>query len=491
MRIVAATTLLLLLCAPLAAQRIDSVPTSAHVIEMAPATLDELAATPVTTPFAWRDERPRPALAARRALAQTPAIVADVVAVAGNAIAAPPVTRGFRASFDPRPGFFSETPADASGAVGPHHVVGAFNSSFSIHDRNGTQLSLVSMSQFWHDPQLPDMFPYDPRVAYDAVNDRWIVAMLADVNVRQGMLFLAVSASGDPTASWRRFRIALSTDPAVDGDYTRLATTSDQIVITLNDWVGDNPLGSYIFTIPKNAVYSATLTPSVTKMTDSFDIGPVTSSDSTVRLIDLEDGQVFVLTPANSGGAQYVAPVSYQSGAILCNQSGTTNTVECGNLPLQYAVMRNGVLWIVNGANNGSRNVVVIWKIAGGAAKIIILEDAATDAAFPSIAVNRYGAALIGYSMMDASIFPSAAYRYIDSAGNVSAPAVAKSGEDWVGGYRWGDYSTTLVDPADDTSFWTLECYMPAGVAAHVGWATWWSYVQVKPPPQRTRAAKH
>jgi hypothetical protein len=488
MRVANVTAILVLLCAPLAAQRIGSVPTPATVVEMAPATPEELAATAVTPPFGAHEERQRPALAAPRALA--PAIVADVVVADGNAIAAPPVTRGFRASFDPRPGAVSETPADASGATGPHHVVGAFNSSLSIHDRNGTQLSLVSMSQFWHDPQLPDLFPYDPRVIYDAVNDRWVIAMLGDVNERQGMLFIAVSASGDPTATWRRFRIALSTDPAIDGDFTRLAMTADQIVITLNTWIGDVSEDADVFTITKNSAYSATLTPSVTKTSHFFDVGPVTSTDATVRLVEVEAGEITVYPPGSLNGTRYVTPVSMQIGAIPCEQSGSTQTVECGNLPLQYAVMRDGTLWVVHGTNDGSRNDVAVWKIAGGAAKVFILHDAAADAGFPSIAVNRYGAALVGYSMLDASMFPSAAYRYIDPAGNVSAPVLAKSGEDWYQGFRWGDYSTTLVDPADDTSFWTLECYMPAGAMFHQGWATWWSYVQVK-VPQRTRAVRH
>src|ERR1051326_5840457 len=108
-----------------------------------------------------------------------------------------------------------------------------------------------------------------------------------------------------------------------------------------------------------------------------------------------------------------------QSGAIPWEQSGSTQTVECGNLPLQSAVLRGGPLWVVHGTNDGSRNDVAVWKIAGGAAKVFILHDAAADAVFPSSAVNRCGAALVGYSMLDVSMFPSAASRYIDPAGNV------------------------------------------------------------------------
>jgi hypothetical protein len=188
---------------PLSAQRIA-------VREMAPATLAELATATVTPPFAQHDEHPRPALASPR-IAHA-AVVAELVAVAQTA-PAPPVTKGFRSSYDPLPlapaGY---DPADASGAVGPQNVVGAFNNSLAVHDRDGNQLALLSIYQFWHDPSFPDIALYDPRVLYDAANDRWILAMLGDDNYRLGLLFFAVTATGDPTG--RRTPRSSSTSPA-------------------------------------------------------------------------------------------------------------------------------------------------------------------------------------------------------------------------------------------------------------------------------------
>jgi hypothetical protein len=103
--------------------------------------------------------------------------------------------------------------------------------------------------------------------------------------------------------------------------------------------------------------------------------------------------------------------------------------------------------------------------------------------------VNRSGAALVGYSIMDKSIYPSAGYRYIDPAGNVSASATLKSGESYFSFFRWGDYSTTVVDPVDDTGFWTIQNYgTPPRGTTHDTWGTWWGYVR---PPQRVRAVKH
>jgi len=98
---------------------------------------------------------------------------------------------------------------------------------------------------------------------------------------------------------------------------------------------------------------------------------------------------------------------------------------------------------------------------------------------------------LVGFSTLSGSIYPSAAYLMIDPAGNVSAAATVKDGEHSYGYFPWGDYSTTLVDPVHDLSFWTLQSYAtPAPAAPFISWGTWWSFIEIKPPP-RTRAVRH
>src|SRR3954447_20780753 len=97
---------LLLLCAPLAAQRIDDLPHTAAVVELAPATLDELARTAVAPPAGEHRERPRPPAGgqrgrpppARAAGREATAAIAAELAPAVTAVPPPPVTRGFRAS---------------------------------------------------------------------------------------------------------------------------------------------------------------------------------------------------------------------------------------------------------------------------------------------------------------------------------------------------------------------------------------------------------
>src|ERR1043166_969703 len=191
--------LALFVALPLAAQRVD-------VIPMKAATLGELAAVQVAPHAGQHRAHPRLRLAAKRAPLHA---AAPQVVYAPNAVAAPPVTLGFKASQSPLPGTTSGiNPPDPSGAAGPQHVVGAFNNSVTVHDRSGKQLAVATMTQFWHDPAVPDLLQYSPRVLYDTANDRWTIAALAADNAEQnGVILVAFSTSGDPTGSWRRYRI--------------------------------------------------------------------------------------------------------------------------------------------------------------------------------------------------------------------------------------------------------------------------------------------
>jgi hypothetical protein len=494
MRNLTSVALLFLLGTPAFAQRIADVPHAADVVEMAPATLDELARTPVMRPLGGHDERPRPRLVQQRT--NVNAIVADFV-TAPDAAPAPPVTRGFPASFDPLPGATTGyAPPDASGAVGRSQVVGAFNNSLVVHDRNGNQLSFLSIYQFWHDPLRPDTTVYDPRVMYDAANDRFVLAMLTDTAGQFGLLLFAVSKPGDPTGEWQRFRIAAGSSPSINLDFTRMAMTADQIVITANEFAGDAPTGIDIFLLPRNGPFvdSPTLAKEI-HASPAFDFTPVSASDTTLRFLTQNGSTIlqYVLTLAPSHLDRtntYLPPVGFDLGDGECSQLGSTKSVECDGSLLHYALLRDGVLWVVHSANDGSRGFLILWKIAGGTAKGLVIGDVTTNYGYPSIAVNRLGAVLVGFSTFNDSIHPSAAYRYIDPAGNVSEPGVVKDGEDWYSFGRWGDYSSTVVDPADDTSFWTLQSYAtPPFGASHATWGTWWSYVQVKGP--RVRAVKH
>ncbi|HEU0009226.1 MAG TPA: pre-peptidase C-terminal domain-containing protein [Verrucomicrobiae bacterium] len=163
-------------------------------------------------------------------------------------------------------------------------------------------------------------------------------------------------------------------------------------------------------------------------------------------------------------------------------------------------IQRNGFLWCAHHiflpygpAVDLERTIVQWWQIplrnfiAQPISRIEKLTDD-TSFAYPSIAVNRFNDVLIGYSRFSSIQWISGNYSfrdYCDSPLTVRSDTVLKAGEanflraDSQLRNRWGDYSSTVVDPANDTDFWTLQEYARAPGSR---WGTWWGKIALPVP---------
>ncbi|MBI4479818.1 MAG: hypothetical protein HY651_07315 [Acidobacteria bacterium] len=108
--------------------------------------------------------------------------------------------------------------------------------------------------------------------------------------------------------------------------------------------------------------------------------------------------------------------------------------------------------------------------------------------AYPSIAVNSQNDALLGFSSFSESQFASAGYAFrfaADAVNTMRDPVMLKAGEasyfKTLSGTknRWGDYSSTVVDPVNDLDFWTIQEYAssPDFPNGDDRWGTWWGKV--------------
>jgi hypothetical protein len=121
---------------------------------------------------------------------------------------------------------------------------------------------------------------------------------------------------------------------------------------------------------------------------------------------------------------------------------------------------------------------------------------------FPSLAVNRNGDVLIGFSSFSENQFASASYAYRaagDPVGTMREERLFKAGEDIYvrdevqhGANRWGDYSASAVDPVNDTDLWTIQEYAMTrdptnptrdGASVASRWGTWWARVVPEAAP--------
>lgn len=115
--------------------------------------------------------------------------------------------------------------------------------------------------------------------------------------------------------------------------------------------------------------------------------------------------------------------------------------------------------------------------------------------AYPSIAVNRNRDVLIGYNRFSSNDFAGsfvAFRRASDPPGGLVFDVPLKAGEDsydkGILSNLWGTYSSTVVDPADDMGFWTLQQFAASKSDAGTSlWGTYWGKLQTRSGTCTTR----
>lgn len=456
------------------------------------ATLDEIAAMPFVDVPVDRPERTRPS-AHRETIAIAPPHID-----ATPTVAAPALGRGFldvsNASFI--------LPADASGAVSARQVVGANNAAITVRDRDGKQLSHVSLSGMWQ-----TLGAYDPRLLYDPAAQRWIAVALRDdgASFTNSKLLIAISDGDDATGSWHRFTIPIDANNRFSADFPRVGLAQNDIVITSDLWTtgtSSSLAGAEVRVIARSAAYSATTTLPVALLPQQLtDLTPVSVQDpgDPSAWFLYRAGDVVNVMDTHNGAQLAAFSCPMPSLANCCGlgpQLGSPVLMDVGAEFLHYAIVRGKKLWMVQSfAVIGELNAVLVWNVdlRTRATKVWMIDDPGKQIAyaFPSIAINKAGAALVGYSIFHAGIYPSAAFTYIAPNGAMSAPAILKNGSGAYTIARWGDFSTTVVDPADDTSFWTVQTIALTPTSTSPVWATWWTEIPLAGGLLKHHAAHH
>jgi uncharacterized repeat protein (TIGR01451 family) len=287
-----------------------------------------------------------------------------------------------------------------------------------------------------------------------------------------------------------------------------------------------SPVQSNIWVFTKVSLYN-NITPSAPFRlftdTRSSTLVPVTTYDATATLATLylvdvfssSTGTLRIGTITGAVGAEtYTAGTSFPTATSAnawaltgpdAPQLGSAPPIETGDRRMQSCSYRNAFLWCVHHiflpAANPTRTAVQWWQLTtdGIIQQRGRIDDSTgpTFYVYPSIAVNANNDVLIGYSRFSASQYASANYSFRQScnaANTLQSDAVLKAGE---GPYykigvtsqknRWGDYSSTVVDPANDLDMWTIQEYAatPAGTGANNGngrWGTWWGKVAGQSP---------
>ena len=403
-------------------------------------------------------------------------------------------------------------PPDLQGAAGPEHLLTMLNTTFVAQRKNdGAVVRTWTPSEFWGPIAAGDLL-FDPRVAFDALEGRWIAAIATEGVTAAPAVLLAVSETADPTGSWRFQKL-----PAGGGAYAEFPLVGYNgrwIVVTSNLVSSTGFLdGSAIWVVEKAALLAGGV-PSVTR----FTLGSPGSPIAPVMTLDADQPDEFLLQQQSGndnghgrvrmfrvtktgGNATLSAPKIVTAPAAWSDmpapleslpQAGTPRRIISDQDEIASACLRHGKIWAVQTATVPAvgpaplHTVVQWWRIttAGAVEAFGRIGDPAgsTWLGFPSLAVNAEDQALIGYSLFSPARYASAGYSIRSGCGGdraLSEIHVLKDGEapyvrpDGAGNNRWGDLSETVVDP-DGLRLWTLQEYAAAPENGESRWGTWW-----------------
>ncbi|MGZ3835391.1 MAG: hypothetical protein ACXVB0_17850 [Mucilaginibacter sp.] len=275
------------------------------------------------------------------------------------------------------------------------------------------------------------------------------------------------------------------------------------IVVTGNLFsIGDGPKHDKIYVFNKKALYSGQASPVVFDVPEShgFTIAPATTCDNTTSTMYMVstwntnvNGNGYLRLYTITGDADnpvYKATETYPSVNTTWNylpnsnendfspQKDVTQLFQNNDSRMQSVIYRNGFLWCTHTAflptNSPTHSVVQWYQIDVKDGSIIQfgrIEDRGSSNthyyAFPSIAVNKNNDVLIGYASFSNSQFASADYSFRFGSDPVGQLRSSQEFRNGMSKYyktfrgtenRWGDYSSTCVDP-DDTTLWALQQY--------------------------------
>jgi hypothetical protein len=175
--------------------------------------------------------------------------------------------------------------------------------------------------------------------------------------------------------------------------------------------------------------------------------------------IDLLDSRLMMATLRTLNGAQFLWTCHH----IWVNQYGTNGTPD-----------RSAVEWFK----------IQLTPSANIAESGRIFDNAGSNPKFyyyPSLAVNRNGDMVIGFSGSSVNDYVSAFYwGRLSNGVSLSTPIRYFAGKDWLASnigaaaISFGDYSNTTLDPTDELTFWTIQQYAETRTSGVLYYAYTW-----------------
>ena len=407
------------------------------------------------------------------------------------------------------------TPPDPSLAVGPGHIVEVVNSAIAFYTKDGTATFTQRLNSrggvpgFFEELDAED-FVFDPKVMYDPTINRFFVVALELIGP-DSFINIAISDDDDPNGVWFRYRTC-STIQIGQGfyffDYPGWGFDENGIYVTGNLFLtaGTGPGFSGVLfrsfdktplLVGDPAQFTDILNPGAASVQCAQTFGDNSApffigndSFSTLEIIALQDP---LGSPSFETFRLTVPSFSTAGSAPNGNGTGGANLIQTVDTRIFNINWRDGSLWAAHTvAGNGSAAVARWYEIATNdwpQSGVPTLEQSgeidlgnSISTFFPAIYTDDAGntAMVMAHSSPTETASVAISGRIAtDPPGMMSEPVLFATGDFATSG-RWGDYFDIALDPADNTTFWTIGEVTSNSAG---GWITSIDSIQVSPPP--------
>lgn len=421
-------------------------------------------------------------------------------------------------------------PPDMNGDIGPSHYVQTVNSLFRVYDKTGDPLTPpVKLSQLFEPLGTPCSMRNDglPIVLYDQLADRWLISQVCS-NFPPFRQLIAVSRTGDPAGEFYLYEFIM---PNVKiNDFPKFGVWPDAYYMATTEFLGaeftgtgafafdrakmlaGDPAATYIYfehpeiqPVRRGGLLPADIdgfrpppvgTPNIFAGYTATEYGDAADA---VRLFDFHadfetpENSYFTERPESPITVEAFDPTSPDGradiaqpppGEFLDSQSDRpAYRLSYRNHGGHSALVFNQTVRVTPLSDIYRAGIRVHELRDNGsgyfAATSATIGDGGTSRWIGSAAADHAGNIAVGYNTVNEEKQPSLHYsgRAFDDPANtfrIERTLVNGTGVQRGFGFRWGDYSSMSVDPADDCTFWmTGEYYtLESEIFSEFGWLT-------------------
>jgi hypothetical protein len=418
-------------------------------------------------------------------------------------------------------GMQGAVPPDPTGDVSPYNYVQVVNTQMRVWSKTGQPVSNVFLlSSLWtgttgHCAQGGYLF--DPTVLYDSAAGRWFIGFAyANITKNTGPpsgACLAVSSTIDPLGTWYIYEYELSTGPTEFEDFLKWGVWPDGYYMNSDTAGSTRP---FVFDRAQMLTGQAATYQSFPPMPpggrhmipSDFDGTILPPSGSPNYYVEFPNyyGHNYqstrlwafhvdwtnpTLTTFHNTANLRVAPFNElfcQSGFSCVPQPGTAQTLQTlsGFVGFPVAYRNFGTYESIvfsHAVQVDNNNMGIRWyEIRNPNTTPLVYQQGsygpdATWRWIGSAAMDKFGNIAVGYSASSSSVFPSIRYAgrlASDPLGTLTLSETdLKTGEQSQIQYdRWGDYSSIVVDPLDDCTFWYTGEYVPGQPPGYYEYST-------------------